>query len=402
MLVVVSEPVLPAPYRRSDRWRRQRWLAAVLLLGTVVRAVLVPITHGPDFLVWDLASKATLQGINIYAHHPAYQGGPYAYLPLFLYIELPMQWLALHSGISFTILGKLPIVAADLMAGLLLAELVRRAGGSDRRQALAAGLYLLNPLVIYDGAFYGRFDSVCVALFLLALCAWKPGRPASWRFGVAYALAIAAKTFPVAVLPWLLCRGRVTARRVAVAVALVVGALCAPYLITSPLPFVRDQLYSYAKLSGSLSWQVVLHPLLPAAIQVTLSQLLLLVFVVAVVGVALVVGDLVTCGAAVSLLFIVLSKVVIEQYLIWPLPFLILLAVNGRSRAAALLTVLLSAVGFVVNPYIHPFGTQPGVIDILLAAAILAGLVPLLRGAWPHPPGRPWLPGVAAADQPAG
>ena len=50
----------------------------------------------------------------------AYTGGPYPYFPLFLYIELPMQWLALHTSVPFTILGKLPIVAADLAATLLI------------------------------------------------------------------------------------------------------------------------------------------------------------------------------------------------------------------------------------------------------------------------------------------
>ena len=362
--------------------QRHRLVAAVLLLGLVARAILIPITHGPDFTVWDLASRATLAGSDIYAHHPAYSGGPYAYLPLFLYVELPMQWLAQHTGVSFTVYGKLPIVGGDLVVAVLLAVLVRRQGGDDGRQALAAGLFFLNPLVVYNGAFYGRFDSFCIALCMAAIAFWDPARRASWRFVISYALAIAAKTFPLALLPWLLRRGRLTALRVLAAIVVVVGGLSAPYLLLSPVPFLRDQLYSFDKLSGSLSWQVVLHQLLPASTQVTVSQVLLLIFGLLAVGLAFVVSDLVTCAAAVTLLFIVLSKVVIEQYLTWPLAFLILLAVNGRSRAAALLLTLLSAVGILVNPYIHPLGTQPGVIDVLLAAAIVAGLVPLLRRAW--------------------
>jgi len=353
----------------------------VLLIGLVARAVLVPITHGLDFTVWDLASQATLRGVNVYAHHPAYPGGPYAYLPLFLYLELPFQWLAEHTGVSFTILGKLPIVAGDVLAAALIAELVRRSGGDDRRQALATGLFFLNPLVIYDGAFYGRFDSVSIALFLLAVSAWRPAERASWRFTVSYGLAIAAKTFPLAVLPWLLSRGRATAARVLLGSAVVVGGLCLPYLVTRPVPFLRDQLYDYGKLSGGLSWQVVFHGLLPAATQLVLSQVLLLVFALATIGLALLVDDLVTVAAVSLLLFIVLSKVAIEQYLTWPLAFLALLAVNRGSRSAAILLGLLSAAGILVNPYIHPFGTEPGALDILLAAAILAGAASLVRQA---------------------
>jgi len=98
-------------------------LLAVLIVGLVARAILVPITHGPDFVVWDLASRATLDGVNVYAHHPAYTGGPYTYFPLFLYLEVPMQWLTVHTGVSFTIMGKLPIVGADLLATLLIVTL---------------------------------------------------------------------------------------------------------------------------------------------------------------------------------------------------------------------------------------------------------------------------------------
>ncbi|HZS13813.1 MAG TPA: glycosyltransferase 87 family protein [Candidatus Dormibacteraeota bacterium] len=379
--------------RRAAAWRwagAHRRLIAVLVLGALVRAILVPITSGPDFLVWDLASKATLQGVNVYAHHPAYHGGPYAYLPLFLDVEVPMQWLSLHTGVSFTILGKLPIVAADAVAAVVLARLVRRAGGGDGRQALASGLFFLNPLVVYDGAFYGRFDSVCVALLLLAVSAWNPARRASWRFAVAYALSIAAKTFPVALLPWLLRRGRITALRVAASTAVVVGGLSAPYLVTSAAPFLHDQLYNLPKVSGSLSWQVVFHGVLPEGAQVALSQALLGVFALAAVGLAFLAEDLVTCTAVLTLLFIVLSKVVIEQYLTWPLAFLALLAVNARSRVAAALLVVVSAVGILVNPYIHPFGREPAILDVLLAVVILCGVVRLLRdsarrGAQPAP-----------------
>ena len=62
-------------------------LVLLLAAGIVVRIALVPITRGQDFDVWDIASTATLQGSDIYTHHPAYPGGTYAYFPLFLYLN---------------------------------------------------------------------------------------------------------------------------------------------------------------------------------------------------------------------------------------------------------------------------------------------------------------------------
>ena len=372
-------------------------LTAVFAVGIIARAILVPITHGQDFVLWDLASKATLAGINVYAHHPAYAGGPYAYPPLFLYLELPMQWISLHTGVSFTFTGKLPIMLGDLLTAVVLAAAMSRQGRGDRGQAMATGLFFLNPLVLYNGAFYGRFDSVCIGLFALAVYLYgthphgagaqsahehpvspqRVRRAAGWGAAAAFALAVAAKTFPLVILPRLLLRERITAVRVAISGAAIVGGLSAPYLLTSPGPFLTDLTHNFGVLGGSLSWQVVFRHVLPLGTQVELSEWLLLVFVVIAVALSRV-DDLAICAAAATLLFIVFSKVVVEQYLIWPLPFLIILAVNRRSRVAAVLIAALTAVGMLVNPYIHPFGRQPAAINVLLAVLIVAGVVRLI------------------------
>jgi uncharacterized membrane protein len=328
--------------------------------------------------VWDLASQYTLRGVNVYTHHPPYPGGPYAYFPLFLYVELPLQWLAQHTPISFTILGKLPIVAADLGVALLLAGRMRREGMGDRGQAVAAGLFFLNPLVLYNGAFYGRFDSLCVALLLLALLLDERKRRATWRFSLTYGLAVAAKTFPIFVLPMLVRRDRVSAVRVLVGCTIVLGVVCAPYL-GNVHAVGTDLFYSADKLAGGLSWQVLLHDWLPIDAQMHLSQALLGVFIIAVVALGR--FDDTMRGAAIAiLLFLVLSKTVIEQYLIWPMPFLILLTIRERSRAAGLLLAAMTVAGMIVNPYVHPFGEQPGVLDAVLAICMFAGATNLFIG----------------------
>jgi hypothetical protein len=78
------------------------------------------------------------------------------------------------------------------------------------------------------------------------------------------------------------------------------------------------------------------------------------------------------------LLFILCSKVVLEQYLMWPVPLLILEAAAwpGLRRTASLaLLGVLSTVGMVANPYVHPFGPAPMPLAIVLAAAILGYVV---------------------------
>ncbi len=351
-------------------------LAAVLIIGVITRAILIPITHGPDFTVWDLASRATLRGVNVYAHHPAYGGGPYAYFPLFLYVELPMQWLALHTGVSFTVFGKLPIVGADLLITWLIVRELGRHGRDARVQAVAAALFFLNPLVIYNGAFYGRFDSVAVALLLLAVTALRAARPAGWGAAFTYALSVATKTFPIFLLPRWLRHDRTTAARALIACGVVLLAVAGPFLITSPRAFATDLVYSADKVSGGLSWQVLLHGL-PAAVQLDIGAALLGAFVIGAVALGFI-EDATLCAAATMVLFLVLSKQVIEQYLIWPLPFLVLLAGERRSRAAWLLIAELTVAGALVNAYIHPFGLQPPSVNVAFAGAVSLTLARLL------------------------
>jgi hypothetical protein len=360
--------------RRRVRGRGQ--LATVLIVGVITRAILIPITHGPDFTVWDLASRATLSGVNVYAHHPAYDGGPFAYFPLFLYVELPMQWLALHTGVSFTVFGKLPIVGADLLIALLIVGELGRQRRDARVQAIAAAVFFLNPLVVYNGAFYGRFDSVAVALLLLAVTALRTHRPVGWRAAFTYALSVATKTFPIFILPRWLRHDRTTATRALIASGVVLVTVSAPYLITSPRALATDLLYSADKLSGGLSWQVVLHGL-PAAAQLDIAAVLLGIFVIGAVALGFV-EDAALCAAATMVLFLVLSKQVIEQYLIWPLPFLALVAAERRSRAAWLLIAVLTVAGALVNAYIHPWGLQPPLVNVAFAGVVSLTLARLL------------------------
>jgi len=354
---------------------------AVFLISVVVRCFLLPITYGPDFLVWDLASRATLSGVNIYAHHPeGYLGGPYTYPPLFLYVELPFQWLAIHTGLPFTVLGKLPIVAGDLLTGYLIAVFLADRHHGDRRIALASAAYLLNPLVLYNGAFYGRFDALCVGLLLLALRLHAAEGCRSWRFLCVYAAAIATKIYPVFLLPWLWMKDRSIRPRLAAALILVVGGLSLPYLATSPRAFVSDILfYNLNRTPSNLSWQIVFLPLLPPQALWIVGALFLVIF--GAVLWRLTELDVYSAALVSILAFFLFSKLVIEQYLLWPMPFLIQNAADARSRSDLALLALFSTAGMLSNHYVHPFGERVVILNVVLAAATLAHVVRTSRHA---------------------
>ncbi len=107
--------------------------------------------------------------------------------------------------------------------------------------------------------------------------------------------------------------------------------------------------------------------------------MLLGAFVVAAVIVAVAFADdLTVAAAAIMVLFLLLSKQVIEQYLLWPLPFLVLLAAGRGSRSAWLLVAELTIAGMVVNAYYHPFGVQPAAVNVVFAACVTATLARLI------------------------
>jgi uncharacterized membrane protein len=352
----------------------------VFIVGGIARAVLVPITHGQDFVVWDLASHATLDGSNVYAHHPAYPGGPYSYFPLFLYLEIPMQWMALHTGVSFTILGKLPIVVGDVAAAVLIASFLARRGLSDQAVAVGTALFFLNPLVVYNGAFYGRFDSVCLALLLLALRFYERGRGRTTTFAVVYALSVAAKTFPILLLPWLLLRLGRAGWRLAVILAATLIGLSAPYLITSPVAFFRDLIYYNAsKGPGEYSWQQLLTDTASADTVHVASYVLFGLFVLGIAVLARTVADASTFLSASLLCSILVNKSVIEQYYVWTFPFLILMLMRSRAEGPAVVLVVLTGIGLVSNTFVDLLKPQARATSALIGIIAIYGVAVCIR-----------------------
>lgn len=351
---------------------------AVLVLGCALRAVLMPLWHGEDFTVWGLASAATLRGVNVYAHHPGYPGGPFAYFPPFLYLELPFRWAAEHSAVPFLVLGKLPIAGADIAVTTLIYRALLEAGAGGRRAAGGAALFFLNPLVLYNSALYGRFDSVGCAL-LLAFTTRAATGPVTTRARVYYALAVTVKTFPVFVLA---VAARAAGRRAAtllLTVAAVTVTVSLPYL-AAPLPFLRDVGYDIAKVPGGLSWWTCLASVTDHRLAAIIGSAGLLTFVVGAASISRRTDDVTAAVAATLVLFLLSTKLVLEQYLTWPLPWLIILGSRRPASKPALgLVGCYTTLAALDNESVHPLGRDSMALAVVLAAANIGYLVTTMR-----------------------
>lgn len=355
----------------------------------MVRLALLPLTHGHDFDVWDAATRLILRGVNPYTHWRSMPNA-YPYLPVFLYILLPLQWLTLHTGLPFTVLGKLPIVVADVAIGAVLYRWMRRAGRSERVAIAAACLYLFNPLVLYNSAFLGRFDAVALAFLLPAL------GENGLRFAVPFGLAVATKTFPIFILPALVIgRYRRTPRELA-GTAAVILLTALPFLLWDPVGLIGNLTVrltaSSVPLPRGLSWQYALQWALPQAFSPHLAPISYALIMAAFLGGLLYWRDrppLTVCALTYSA-FLLADRKIWEQYLTWPLPFLIALALLRRDLAAWALGAGMTLAALFMNEQRNPVDRRfflalapypPIVVNMLLALGIVVYLAATL---WPR------------------
>jgi hypothetical protein len=173
----------------------------------------------------------------------------YPYPPVWVWVEAGSEWLARHTGWSFAILVKLPVLAADLAIVALLA-----AWGTRTGRGLRPGwLYALHPVSVLIGAFHGQFDALAVLFLLLSIVAFEAGRGDA--SALALAAAIAVKPVPVLLLPvFLLTPGMTLGARVrfALLATVPVGLLLVPYALAN-VGALRRELFGYGGVAD-LGW----------------------------------------------------------------------------------------------------------------------------------------------------
>jgi len=193
------------PDRRLSLW-------VVFGAALAVRLVLMPLREPIEF---DL-TYFWLPWMNYGAEHGLVQlylhGEPLVNYPPFfmtLLVGLGKVYALLVPGLEHTplqsVLIKLPGVAADMAVGALLylaaTQIERLLGRSSRLPLLAAGLWLLNPAVIYVSSVWGQVDSIHTLWMMAALLAALHKR---WGWsGLLMGLALLTKLQAIIVAPLL-------------------------------------------------------------------------------------------------------------------------------------------------------------------------------------------------------
>jgi hypothetical protein len=219
------------------------WLWAAGLLGAGLRAYLLLATDGSlDAPILGAHGSHVLERglIPYYETRLAVAPGigalpPFNHPPPIAWFLAGLAWLADASGISFSLLWRLPFALLDAGTALLL---VRLLADHPRRLAIGAG-YWLHPLALIFSAYQGNSDSAVAFFALLSLLLVSARRPA--LAGAALGLGLWVK-IPVLLAAPVLFLALVDARarlRFAAATAATLLAGWAPALLSDPAAVIR-------------------------------------------------------------------------------------------------------------------------------------------------------------------
>jgi Gpi18-like mannosyltransferase len=370
-----------------------RW---ILLLYVILRWILAV---QPGYVIDILAYKrwaltAAREGIP-----SIYENVDLDYPPLYAYILYPLgkAYLAvapetppgtLPDSTLLTLLIKLPPFLFDMLLAALLYLLVtrRRLWGPQRAGPAwgrwAALIYLFNPAVLWDSAYWGQADAIHSALVVASLFYLSGSRMA--RSGIALGLAGMMKPLAAPMAPLVAVAAFARDRWKGLLIAGLSGAglvllVLLPFILTGRGPSVLNHLLfdvdlmPYTTVNGQNLWWLLgpwQDATAPFLIFLTPTKFGLGMFVILSLLIlyrawpafrnpadeSSYASALFQCGAVIMTVFFFFSTHMHENHLFMAVP--LTLALAGRSRKWAWFAAVMSFVVF-LNVVLHDYDLNP-------------------------------------------
>jgi Glycosyltransferase family 87 len=316
------------------------WVVAAALVAVALKLCIALNTEGTNDVVFfhQFAHDLTQHGLEwTYRHRPKFNHPPLVSYFLRGIYSLGAVPALQESGLTFPFLLRLPGIIADFVVVLLMLRLRKRWALPTWSLLLLA----LSPVSIMVSGFHGNTDPVLVLFVALAAYLCVRNQPASC--GVVLALSCGIKIVPALLLPaffWFWYSRQKTMRFLFPFIVTVIAISIQP-LLSFPLPFARNVLAygSYWGLWGITYWMrltgwsqfvVIDYPNVPLAENIV-SNALKLIIITAALMIAWRRRNMDSRGlfgsiAYVWLFFFAFSPGVGPQYLVWLMPFLLVLS----------------------------------------------------------------------------
>lgn len=205
--------LIPSIYQQDPTVKRS--ICIWLLIGVLIRLAFMPITFHADLLgIYGRSSLIVYQGIPWVAIGQSFVHYLHAlflliFRPLMPYFESvlpgrlgPPGWetffrFAFHLNVFRTLfLLKLPYLVFDLGCAFLLLAIFL-----ERKKGLTAfKFWMLNPVVIFSGFIFSRFEPIAIFFILLSLYYAKNNLSARALFSLG--IAVITRLYPVILLPF--------------------------------------------------------------------------------------------------------------------------------------------------------------------------------------------------------
>jgi hypothetical protein len=367
---------------RVPGWARRAWgsTAALLAVALLVRALLSLAVDGG---LYDVFDAYRIVGSTLRAGHDVFVEPA---LGLANYPPLVYWWWAAASAVPadhphlYAALVRAPFWIADVGIALLLLR-----AAPPRIARRAAWMYALSPVAAAVPTLHGQFEP-WVLLPLVAAVVVLPERPGA--AGLLAGLAIAIKPWPVFFLiPLLATLPRRTWRPLLLGAAVVPLAAFAVYAPLHPgnLTTGLHRIATYQAHRQGFGTSL----LFPDGVDALPINVLNLAAGALAIGAGVLAarqGRARSEALALSMLVLLtLSPTVSDQYLVWPLPFLLL---AGRLRVAALLGVAAVPAVAAVDLWTSQDGAatpRPLFLLVTMATGAAAIWLALRPGASPEP-----------------
>jgi len=315
-------------------------LTVSIITGIALRVIVMLTAAYLSVRPYDFSADFPVAANNVLNHHDpvlhAREGG-WHFLPLTAYVLAGQLKLGQALGLDWAIAGRLVPIVADLALMLLVGRL------ASQRQALRRFQWACNPLAIMVCAIHGQIEPLAMMLGVgaLVLARSTDRHRAIWA-GVLVGLSITSNSWPVLLVPGVLLalpglRARLTGLCWAVAVPAV-------FFVTTPfimglnagreLPAVARALMKTRPVVGDWGW-TSLFTGGQQSVNPTLGHIGTFVLVA---GILFALwwwrrADPVTLTAVILLTFLVVTHRLGAQYLMWPLPYLLVRPTRGTPYA---------------------------------------------------------------------
>jgi hypothetical protein len=310
----------------AERRAWQPSARTALITGAVLRLALVLLAAGDSSQPYDFANdfRQTAQNV-LTGHDPVLniREGGWHFLPLLAYVFAGALRLGQLLGVSWSVMGRLVTVAADLALVPLVGRL------APEKQALRRFQYACAPLALMISGIHGQIEPIALAFGVAALLAARRHRTGA--AGLLLGLAITAGSWPVLLAPGvLLALGQARRRLAAAAWAVAVPAV---FFLTTPLVIgeqprflvpAAKELLSTRPVVGDWGWtpwftggDEALSPALAKAGTV------LLILGLLAAGYLWRRADPADLTMALLMAFLLVTARFGSQYLVWALPYLI-------------------------------------------------------------------------------